>query len=85
MLSEWLEHIGIETCVVATKADKIPKGKRPAHVKVIREKLGLAKDRPVIVFSSEEGLGKDELWAWIKPRLSTAGGTDGDPSETEEA
>jgi len=85
MMSEWLDHIGIETCVVATKADKIPKGKRPAHVKVIREKLGLAKDRPVIVFSSEEGLGKDELWAWIKPRLSTDGGTDGEPSETEEA
>ena len=83
MMSEWLDHIGIETCVVATKADKIPKGKRPAHVKVIREKLGLAKDRPLIVFSSEEGLGKDELWSWIEPRLSPAGQADVEPSEPE--
>jgi len=83
MMSEWLDHIGIETCVVATKADKIPKGKRPAHVKVIREKLGLAKDRPLIVFSSEEGLGKDELWSWIEPRLSPVGQADIEPSEPE--
>lgn len=70
MMHEWLEHIGIETCVVATKADKLPKGKRPAHAKVIREKLSLAKERPLIVFSSEEGLGKDELWSWIEDKLS---------------
>jgi len=69
MMSEWLDHIGLETCVVATKADKLPKGKRPMHAKVIREKLGLSKERPLIVFSSEEGLGKDELWSWIETKL----------------
>ncbi|MCI3923592.1 ribosome biogenesis GTP-binding protein YihA/YsxC [Paenibacillus sp. TRM 82003] len=69
MMSDWLAHFGIQTCVVATKADKIPKGKRPSHVKVIREKLQLSKDHPLIVFSSEEGLGKDELWQWIGTQL----------------
>ncbi len=70
MMSDWLRHIGIETCVVTTKADKIPKGKRPQHVKIIREKLQLAKDHPLVVFSSEEGLGKDELWSWIETKLT---------------
>lgn len=74
MMSEWLDHIGIEACVVATKADKIPKGKRPQHAKVIREKLGLGKGHPLIVFSSEEGLGKEELWEWIEARLPVIGG-----------
>lgn len=70
MMHEWLAHLGIQTCVVATKADKIPRGKRPAHAKVIREKLQLSKDHPFIIFSSEEGLGKDELWAWIESKLA---------------
>lgn len=69
MMSDWLAHFGIQTCVVATKADKIPKGKRPAHVKAIREKLQLSKEHPLIVFSSEEGLGRDELWQWIESQL----------------
>jgi GTP-binding protein len=72
MMSDWLAHFGIPTCVVATKADKIPKGKRPAHVKVIREKLQLAKVHPLIVFSAEEGIGKDELWSWIEGQLAEA-------------
>jgi len=78
MMSDWLAHYGIPTCVVATKADKIPKGKRPAHAKVIREKLQLPKGHPLIVFSSEEGIGKDELWSWIRTRLDDA------TEETEE-
>jgi GTP-binding protein len=70
MMSDWLHHYGIPTCTVATKADKIPKGKRAAHAKVIREKLQLGKEDPLYVFSAEEGLGKDELWGWIQRRLS---------------
>lgn len=67
---EWLSHYDIPICVVATKADKIPKGKRPMHAKTIREKLGMRKDDPLIVFSSAEGLGKDELWEMIESRLT---------------
>jgi GTP-binding protein len=70
MMHDWLAHLGIQTCVVATKADKIPRGRRPAHAKIIREKLQLTKDHPFIIFSAEEGLGKDELWAWIESKIA---------------
>jgi len=69
MMSEWLAHYGIPTCVVATKADKISKNKRASHAKIIREALGRDKTEPLIVFSSEEGIGKDELWDWILKTL----------------
>lgn len=70
MMNEWLMHYGIPTCVVATKADKISKNKRPAHIKVIRNAFEMSSDDKLIVFSSEEGIGKDELWKWIQETIS---------------
>lgn len=69
MMSEWLSYYNIPVCTVATKADKIPKAKRASHVKAIREKLKLTDGAPLIVFSAEEPLGKDELWGWLENRL----------------
>jgi GTP-binding protein len=50
--------------VAATKADKLPHGKRVQHARDIRIKL--EDDVPVIIFSSHDGLGKNELWKAIK-------------------
>ncbi|WP_274362595.1 ribosome biogenesis GTP-binding protein YihA/YsxC [Paenibacillus thermotolerans] len=63
---EWLTHYELPVCVIATKADKIPKGKRAAHAKVIKQNLGMRPGDPFVMFSSEEGLGKDELWSIIQ-------------------
>lgn len=70
MMNEWLKHLGMPTCVVATKADKISKNKRVSQVKLIRNAFQMDAEQPLIVFSSEEGLGKEELWGWIKETIS---------------
>lgn len=62
----WLAHYGIPMCVVATKADKISRGQIPKHVKVIRESLGMPGHFPLVVFSSETGQGREELWSIIE-------------------
>jgi GTP-binding protein len=62
---EWLKHVDIPMCVVATKADKIPKSKWQKHLKIIRDALIFDPSDPLILFSSETGLGKDELWEVI--------------------
>ncbi len=62
---DWLSHYGIPMCVVATKADKISRGQIPKHAKMIRETLGMPGHFPLIVFSSETGQGRDELWSRI--------------------
>jgi GTP-binding protein len=66
---EWLIHNDITVVVVATKADKIPKGKWAKHAKITRETLGMLKDDKLVVFSSEIGLGKDELWAILEEAI----------------
>ncbi|PYI52201.1 ribosome biogenesis GTP-binding protein YihA/YsxC [Paenibacillus flagellatus] len=65
---DWLSHYGIPVCIVATKADKVPRGKWQKHVKVIRETLFVRGGDPIVVFSSETGQGKDELWSLILER-----------------
>ncbi|WP_281889108.1 ribosome biogenesis GTP-binding protein YihA/YsxC [Paenibacillus sp. YYML68] len=65
----WLKHNGASLCIVATKADKIPKGKWQKHIKIIRDTLGADKNDPLVLFSSETGYGKDELWRLIEERI----------------
>ena len=63
---EFLKHYEIPCIVIATKADKIPKGKWQKHLKITRETLGLAKEDELLLFSSETGEGKDQVWGLLK-------------------
>ncbi|MBD1381178.1 ribosome biogenesis GTP-binding protein YihA/YsxC [Metabacillus arenae] len=70
MMYHFLKHYEIPAIVVATKADKIPKGKWQKHLKAVKEKLQLEKTDSLILFSSETGQGKDEVWSTIKNYIS---------------
>ncbi len=63
---EFLKHHELPVIVIATKADKIPKGKWQKHLKVTRETLGLSKEDELLHFSSETGEGKDQVWGVLK-------------------
>ncbi|MNF05836.1 putative GTP-binding protein EngB [compost metagenome] len=52
--------------MVATKADKIPKTRWPKHIKIMKQELGVLPGDNFIPFSSELGLGREELWALIE-------------------
>ncbi|MFJ7727132.1 ribosome biogenesis GTP-binding protein YihA/YsxC [Neobacillus sp. NPDC097160] len=62
MMYDFLKHYEIPCIIIATKADKIPKGKWQKHLKVTRETLELDKNDHLILFSSETGEGKDQAW-----------------------
>jgi GTP-binding protein len=66
MMYNFLKHYEIPCVVVATKADKIPKGKWQKHLKVTSETLDLEKSDHLILFSSETGLGKDQAWTILE-------------------
>ncbi|CAM4437020.1 ribosome biogenesis GTP-binding protein YihA/YsxC [Paenibacillus phoenicis] len=66
LMYDWLKAYELPVCVVATKADKVPKSRWQKHLKIIKEALVLRAGDPLILFSAEEGIGKDELWAQIK-------------------
>lgn len=69
MMYDFLKHYNIPVIVIATKADKIPKGKWDKHKKNVRETLEMDKEDPLIVFSSEKGLGLEQAWAEIEARM----------------
>ncbi|MGB6408982.1 MAG: YihA family ribosome biogenesis GTP-binding protein, partial [Planococcus donghaensis] len=66
---DFMKHFEIPCIIIATKADKIPKGKWDKHKKIVRTTLDMDKTDPLIVFSSETGLGKDEAWQEIESRM----------------
>ncbi|MDQ7786851.1 MAG: ribosome biogenesis GTP-binding protein YihA/YsxC [Thermodesulfovibrionales bacterium] len=68
--SEWLMKLNIPYVIVATKADKISRGKRPAHIAGIRKGLMLPAHVPSLIYSSETGEGRDELWRHIRSIVS---------------
>ena len=67
--SEWLLGLNISYIVVATKADKVSRGKRPAHVAMIRKGLVLPAYIPSLVYSKETGEGREELWRHVRSIL----------------
>ncbi|MGE5418274.1 MAG: ribosome biogenesis GTP-binding protein YihA/YsxC [Acidobacteriota bacterium] len=58
-MQEWLRFHNIPSLVIGTKADKIPRGKRAAHAKTIKNDLGLSSE--VIACSAETGEGIEQL------------------------
>ncbi|MEK9198946.1 ribosome biogenesis GTP-binding protein YihA/YsxC [Lysinibacillus halotolerans] len=69
MMYDFLKYYNIPAIVIATKADKIKKGNWEKHKKVVRETLEMDKNDPLIVFSSETGLGFEQAWTEIEKRM----------------
>jgi GTP-binding protein len=67
-LLQLLNSRGIDCCVVATKADKIPKTKTAKTLQVLAKGLGLEK-MPLIAVSALKNSGLDQLYQWIGERL----------------
>lgn len=70
MMYNFLKHYEIPVMVIATKADKIPKGKWQKHLKVVRDTLELEAEDELILFSSETGQGKDQSWRSLQYRMN---------------
>jgi GTP-binding protein len=61
---DWIKYYGYDCTIIATKADKISRGKYQKHISIIRKKLGL-KDEKIIPVSSLKKTGFDTLWEEI--------------------
>ncbi|HEY2470330.1 MAG TPA: ribosome biogenesis GTP-binding protein YihA/YsxC [Terracidiphilus sp.] len=70
-LVEWLQHVGREFLVVATKTDRLSGNTRTRNLAAIRSAFELEEVLPV---SAKTGAGLKELWTRIEAAGSTAGG-----------
>ncbi len=71
-LAEWLAHHGLRPIYVATKADKLGRGRRLEQRRVLAEALGL-EPAEVILFSAKTRHGRPELWRAIKAACQESG------------
>lgn len=69
IMYDFLVQFDIPAIIIATKCDKIAKGKQQKHAKVIREQLNMRPEDNLIIFSSEKGIGVDEAWREIESRM----------------
>lgn len=69
-MHEWLKYYGIDILTVATKMDKIVRGKWNKQASLIRKTLALGQDEPLVLFSALTKQGKAEVWQWIEGRMS---------------
>ncbi|MBI5695098.1 MAG: YihA family ribosome biogenesis GTP-binding protein [Nitrospirae bacterium] len=61
VMREWLARYGLPTVCVATKADKITRGNRMKHVKILADKLQVPMEG-IVEYSAQTGEGKGILW-----------------------
>ncbi|WP_045523466.1 ribosome biogenesis GTP-binding protein YihA/YsxC [Neobacillus niacini] len=66
MMYDFLKHYEIPCIVIATKADKIPRGKWQKYLKVTKDTLDLDENDQIVLFSSETGEGKDKAWSILQ-------------------
>ncbi|MBV7390354.1 ribosome biogenesis GTP-binding protein YihA/YsxC [Enterococcus alishanensis] len=66
---QFLKYYNIPVIVVATKADKIPRGKWNKHTSSIKKKLDFDGNDDFIIFSSETKEGKEAAWTAIESYL----------------
>lgn len=60
-MARWFIESGCPFVVVANKLDKLKKSQIEPNLQTIRDDLELPEDCPVIPFSAEKGIGRDDL------------------------
>lgn len=63
-LIDWFMGLGIQTCIILTKADKVSKSKALLKKKEVEDQLSFMSYSPIL-FSSKTGIGKQEIWGVI--------------------
>lgn len=66
MMYDVIKHFGFGSIVVATKSDKITRGQKQKHLKIIRQKLEMSKEDKIIPISSLKKEGIEDLWKCIE-------------------
>lgn len=62
MMYDWIDYMGYQIIIIATKADKITRSATPAHIRTIRETFKCEDDVILIPFSSRTKAGLDDIY-----------------------
>ena len=70
LMYDWIVRQGLHPIIIATKADKIKRSQLMKQLKQIRETLQCDAEIPVIPFSSEQAMGREEVFRAVHGMLS---------------
>ena len=65
-MAQWFKDTGRPVVTVANKLDKLKKSEIEPNLQRIRETLELGPDAPIIPFSAETRVGREELWSLLQ-------------------
>ena len=66
IMYNWIIEQGFYPVIIATKLDKINRSQVAKQLKLIRDKLKVVPDTPMIPFSALTKQGREEIWDLIK-------------------
>jgi GTP-binding protein len=66
LMYDWIKRTNLPAVVVATKSDKISRNAQFKNVSIVKKALNVRPEDQFVLFSSETGQGKDELWDIIE-------------------
>lgn len=69
LMYDFLKYYDLPVLIIATKQDKIAKGKIQKHLKVIREKLEMESEDTIISYSSINNKNQQVIWNAIQSYL----------------
>lgn len=67
---QWIVANGYEPVIIATKADKISRGKYQKHISMIKKGLQVRPGTEVFPFSALTKAGREEIWAYLDSLLT---------------
>ena len=73
-MNQWLRGFGLNTLIIATKADKISRSQINIRISEIKKVLQLSSSDKVIPFSSEKRIGIEAVWSEIDENLKRTAG-----------
>ena len=68
-LQNWLEDFKVEYMLVGTKADKLSQSEIKTQVRKLNEVYFSNSERALLVYSSKNNRGRNELWKKINSRI----------------
>ncbi len=73
---DWIQYMGYQAIVIATKADKIKRSQIPGQLRQMKEELKADEDTIIIPFSALTKQGREDIWDLMDQVIENAAGNE---------
>lgn len=73
---DWIQYMGYQAIVIATKADKIKRSQIPGQLRQMKEDLKADEDTIIIPFSALTKQGREDIWDLMDQVIENAAGNE---------